>query len=272
MAGAAERTALALKRSAPLHDGTLSEHIKPLKAAELVAQRLRAQIIRGELGEEDVLPSESALMERFNVSRPTLREAFRVLEAENLISIRRGARGGAEIHVPDNEMVARYLGFVLEFRGTTVEDVYTARGWIEVSAVRKLALKHTKADIAALRKRQAEIEELSLPQPMRFAHNSLTFHQLAVELTGNQTFAVLSGVVNAILLRSNESVTRTALAEGHAPEGNAQAHAEHARLIDLIEEKDADGAEALWRNHCGFFAATALAGADAHSVLDLLDR
>ena len=69
---------------------------------------------------------------------------------------------------------------------------------------------------------------------------------------------MLSGVVNAILLRSNESVTRTALAEGHAPVGNEQAHSEHAQLIDLIEEKDADGAEELWRNHCSFFSAAAI--------------
>ena len=45
----------------------------------------------------DQLPPESALMEQFGVSRPTLREAFRILEAEGAISIRRGVRGGARL-------------------------------------------------------------------------------------------------------------------------------------------------------------------------------
>ena len=65
------------------------------KMAELVAGDLRRRILRGELVENDALPSESALMQRFGVSRPTLREAFRVLESESLISVRRGAHGGA---------------------------------------------------------------------------------------------------------------------------------------------------------------------------------
>jgi DNA-binding FadR family transcriptional regulator len=50
--------------------------------AELVADRIRRQIIRGEVRAGDALPPETALMESFGVSRPTLREAFRVLEAE----------------------------------------------------------------------------------------------------------------------------------------------------------------------------------------------
>src|SRR3954454_24717649 len=53
------------------------------KTAELVARSLRRQIISGELGQGEALPPESALMEQFGVSRPTLREAFRVLESES---------------------------------------------------------------------------------------------------------------------------------------------------------------------------------------------
>ena len=93
------------------------------KAAELVAADLRRQIIRGELSEGDALPPESELMVRFGVSRPTLREAFRVLESENLIAIRRGARGGARVQPPGREVAARYAAFTLEYRGVTLRDV-----------------------------------------------------------------------------------------------------------------------------------------------------
>ena len=69
--------------------------IRVPKTAELVADRLRRQIIRGELREGDSLPPEADLMAAYGISRPTLREAFRVLESEGLIDVHRGSRGGA---------------------------------------------------------------------------------------------------------------------------------------------------------------------------------
>ena len=61
------------------------------KTGELIATYLRRQIVRGELRPGETLPAESQLMEQFSVSRPTLREAFHILEAETLISVRRGS-------------------------------------------------------------------------------------------------------------------------------------------------------------------------------------
>src|SRR5439155_10979415 len=101
------------------------------KMAELVAQQLRRQIVSAELSEGDALPSEAALMAQFGVSRPTLREAFRVLEAEGLITVRRGAHGGARVRTPNDDAAGRYAGLVLEYRGATLSDVYDARNIIE---------------------------------------------------------------------------------------------------------------------------------------------
>ena len=109
------------------------------KAAELVAASLRRQIVRGQLKEGDALPHESVLMATFAVSRPTLREAFRVLESERLIRVRRGAHGGARVHVPDSDVAARFTGLVLQHRGATVADVLEARALIEPPAAAILA-------------------------------------------------------------------------------------------------------------------------------------
>jgi DNA-binding FadR family transcriptional regulator len=62
------------------------------KVAELVANAIRAQIVSGELREGDALESEAVLLDRYGVSRGTLREAMRMLEADSLISTTRGAR------------------------------------------------------------------------------------------------------------------------------------------------------------------------------------
>src|SRR3954452_7008063 len=121
-----------------------ASRVRVPKMAELVAQQLRRQIIRGELSEGEALPSEAVLMTRFGVSRPTLREAFRVLESEALINVRRGAHGGARVQIPNGDVAARYAGLVLEFRGPTLEDVYEARSIMEPPCARKLAFGRSK--------------------------------------------------------------------------------------------------------------------------------
>src|ERR1700741_5250437 len=103
------------------------ERIHVPKTSEIVADKIRAQIVRGELNESDTLPPEGQLMETLGISRPTLREAFRILEAEGVISVVRGSRPGAKVHKPSVDLVSRYAGYVLQSQGTTIADLYQAR-------------------------------------------------------------------------------------------------------------------------------------------------
>src|SRR6202165_6341277 len=69
--------------------------IRSPKTAELVVRTLRRMVVDGQLKDGDFLPNEAELMSHFGVSRPTLREAVRVLESERLVEVRRGSRIGA---------------------------------------------------------------------------------------------------------------------------------------------------------------------------------
>jgi DNA-binding FadR family transcriptional regulator len=109
------------------------------KMADRVATVLRRMFIRGEIPEGTMLPPESELMERFGVSRPTLREAFRVLESESLIEVQRGVRGGARVTRPRRKTLARYAGLILEYEGVTLKDVYDARVTLETPMIVQLA-------------------------------------------------------------------------------------------------------------------------------------
>ena len=76
------------------------------KMAELLATRIRRQIILGQLAEGELLLPEAQLLEQSGVSRPTLREAFRILESESFIAVNRGSRGGARILAPKIDVAA----------------------------------------------------------------------------------------------------------------------------------------------------------------------
>src|ERR1700726_3871307 len=145
----------------------LGHRIRVPKTAELVAAELRRKIVRGELAEGDALPSEATLMAEFAVSRPTLREAFRVLESESLISIRRGARGGARVQLPNGNVAAGYAGLVLEYRGTTLQDVYDARTFIEAPCAALPAHRRSEQDLARLKEAVAQAQQL-MDDPQAF--------------------------------------------------------------------------------------------------------
>jgi DNA-binding FadR family transcriptional regulator len=238
------------------------------KAAELVATDLRKEIIRGALQVGEALPSETALMGRYEVSRPTLREALRILENEGLISVKRGAHGGARVQLPDIGVAARYAALLLQVRNTTIEDVFQARRVLEPAAVRMLAERKGRSAIRALRNKHDE-EADCLFDPESFATAATEFHQLLVELAGNRTLAVFSAMVFEIVNRHHHATF--ASAPDRSSEFAEVGHEHHGRVLELIVAGEVDKAEAFWQFHIDGAAERALDSIGAKTLVDLLD-
>jgi DNA-binding FadR family transcriptional regulator len=241
------------------------------KMANMVAADLREQIIAGVLKEGDPLPPEDQLMEHARVARTTVREALRILESEGLLVVRRGARGGARIRTPSVSNVARYIGLVLQCEGATLRDVYDARLMLEAPAAGLLARADDRGDIvAALREALAD-EERVLDNPAELSRAYGRFHQLLVQLSGSQTFEVLTAVSNRII---QAQADRYMSSRGSQPErrrATDAAHRAHERLVDLIAAGATQDAEELWRKHLAAGDVELLADPEVNSVLDLLD-
>ena len=239
------------------------------KMAELIGDVLRRQIVHGDLKEGDALPSEAVLMEQFGVSRPTLREAFRVLESESLITIRRGAHGGARVKSPDQKIAARYAGLILEYRGTTLRDVFDARSVIESECAGLAAKNRTKRDLDRLEEIYESISQTESIAERIVKHGE--FDVAVVGASGNQTLIVLVSMLRSIIDKSTqESVLATADSPKTVKAYN-DAHRAHRRLIDLIRKRDADAATAHWRRHLDLAEEFVLStGVSEHSVLDLI--
>jgi DNA-binding FadR family transcriptional regulator len=227
---------------------SVDRKVRVPKVAELVASHLRRQIARGELAEGAALPNEAALMHRFQVSRPTLREAFRVLESESLITVRRGAHGGARVQLPSAEVAARYAGLILEHRGTTISDVYEARIVVEPQAVGLVAQRRTASGLEALREAIAEHETVA-DDPAASLRAHAAFHSLLIDLTGNATLRVLMGIVEQII---NSTVPPGSRPDTTSPARGSDGHLglrAHHEVVDLIEARDHAAAETLWHDH-----------------------
>ena len=251
--------------------------IRVQKTAEIVAGHIRGLIVRGELAEGDFLQSEAQLMERFATSRPTLREAFRILENERMISVSRGSRTGARVHRPGVESVARHAGFTLQAEGTTLGDIYAARLAIEPFAAGLAAEGATASKVKQLRAAVAELKkalaEKSLPE---YRVLVARFHLAVVDASGNKTLSLmirmLQGVIERHQARFRDDRSTLAALKGDARDKfYKDAMRSFDKIVDLIEMRDRDGAERHWRGHVATGNKVWLSGYDPKEVVDVLE-
>jgi DNA-binding FadR family transcriptional regulator len=238
------------------------------KAGEMVAAQLRRQIVLGELKEGDQLPPENVLMEQFGVSRPTLREAFRILEAEGAIAVRRGVRGGARVQVPDIGVAARHIGLLLQYRGALLSDVYEVRAVLEPAAAQMAARRRTSADLARLQEVLDRHRE-SIDDPGASFAADAEFHRLIVEMSGNETLQILVGMLTNIIREGDRSYAESHDWQ-HEQELAKIAIRAHTRLVELIRKRSGEEAEELWRKHLAESAKVVLGDRTTATVVELL--
>jgi DNA-binding FadR family transcriptional regulator len=240
------------------------------KTAEIVASRIRGQILRGQIREGEALPNESVMVDQLGVSRPTLREAFRLLEAEGLIVVRRGARGGATIVTPAVTATARQIGLLLQYRRATVADIFHARTLIEAPAAALLAERAT-AEIVQSLSESLEAEGEALDDPLAFSTRSTSFHEHVVQLSGSPTLGVFDSILAEIIRCHTERVVLSRSPDPAQPSDARRAHRAHAKLIELVDARDARGAEQFWHRHLTATIPFLLHTMPDQTVLDLFD-
>jgi GntR family transcriptional regulator, transcriptional repressor for pyruvate dehydrogenase complex len=242
--------------------------VRSPKTAELVAGTLRRMVVDGQLQDGDFLPNEADLMAHFGVSRPTLREAVRVLESERLVEVRRGSRTGARVRVPGPEIVARPAGLLLELSGATIADLMVARSGVEPLAARLLAETASPGALDELDRMLAE----DIPagwRSGRLAEATGEFQRRMVALSGNATLTIIAGMLHEITVR------HTAFA---IKEHRKMSKADYdtlirscKRLMGLLRNGDGPAAEAHWRKHLDVSRDLLLAGLENVKVRDVVN-
>lgn len=264
-----------MARNTPLAPMIGPEGVAPLsgspirspKTAELVAGTLRRMVVEGQLKEGDFLPNEAELMTHFGVSRPTLREAVRVLESERLVEVRRGSRTGARVRVPGPEIVARPAGLLLELSGATIADLLTAKAGIEPMAARLLA-EFGSTD--AFDELDQLLEELVADghESARLAESTGLFHLRVVQLSGNETLSIVAGMLHEITVRHMAFVfkERRPVSKGDFD----KLIRSYRKLMQFLRAGDAAGAEAHWRRHLDATRELLLTGLERVAIRDVM--
>jgi DNA-binding FadR family transcriptional regulator len=161
---------------------------KAERLPEVVATALRRRIADERLSDGAPLGRLADLAAEFDVSRPSIREALRILEAQGMITVAKGARGGVVVREPDEQITARAIACVLQSRGTSLCDVLDARCTIEAAIARAVAASPEGTAAAAFRGAANDCDR-----------GDSTFRRELIALTGNQTLRILTATLDAIL-------------------------------------------------------------------------
>jgi DNA-binding FadR family transcriptional regulator len=222
------------------------------RLADVVADKLRSRILSGELPDGSMLPKQDDLLAEFRVSPPSLREALRILEAEGLVTVRRGNVGGATVHEPKAAKAAYMLAMVLERKQVGLDDVSQGIARLEPSCAAACAQRvdRARAVLPALAASMADAEG-SLDDPELFASAQRAFHERMVATCGNETLMVVVGAVEAIWSSQVREARdrRRSMAVIKDRAGRVLALGEHRALFAAIEAGDAALAERLDREH-----------------------
>jgi DNA-binding FadR family transcriptional regulator len=211
------------------------------RASELLAQQIRAAVILGDLPEGRALPFEKELADQFGVSRATVREGLRVLEAEGLIVTRAGRGGGAIVRRPTSRSHTRSLALLLRFDGTSLQELLEARRAIEPHCSRLAAERITGAQLAELRDMVDQLHAL-VDDPPAYLALQIRFHLLIANAAQNNVLRIYGTSLAELTYEQIQRVrfTREDLRAGI--EGCAA-------VLEALEQRDGAWAEQRLAKH-----------------------
>src|SRR3954466_3100119 len=194
-------------------------------ASEQVAVQIQHYVQEEGLGPGDFLGREEDLAAEFGVSRPTLREALKLLSSGKLIRASKGPGGGIFIARTAEEGMSQSLSdaiaMMLETGSVTLEELLDARLLLEVPLAGRAAFQASGQNLEALR--------AAVP-------GSADFHRAIAAAAGNRMLQALTGWIVEVLQPSLDAALEGAIGESAVVE-------QHEALLSAIAKGDAPRAE-----------------------------
>lgn len=211
--------------------------VRLVRASEDIVEQIKEAVFSGKLLPGDRLPSERDLVHEFGVSRVTIREAIRTLEASGILRVKVGVNGGAFVAEPSTEHVRESLTMLVKRQKATLQEIAEARRVVEIAIAGMAALRADESDIEAMERalaayRQAITDNDSGTPP------SLEFHA-----------ALAKAAKNPVLLPTVESLQfaiSDALDGAGMPQEAIQANLElHRAILEAVRRRDSVEARRL---------------------------
>jgi GntR family transcriptional regulator, transcriptional repressor for pyruvate dehydrogenase complex len=215
--------------------------LKPVRAANKVEQAVAAvkeYIMGGDLKPGQKLPPETEMARRIGVSKFSMREALRVLEAQGVVEITQGRR--TRVSAPSAKPSTEILSLALRRSKSSLLDLVEARECLESAIVRLAALRAEPVHIERMRK-SIEAIDRNRGDLGRCINEDLEFHNALVMASRNIVFEWMLAPLAVLLKESRRETILTAGVE-RVLDG-------HRSILNAVEARDPDKAVECMRLH-----------------------
>jgi DNA-binding FadR family transcriptional regulator len=218
------------------------QRVRPVRASDEIVRQFRQALFEGRLQAGDALGSEQQLAQDFGVSRTTVRDALRFLEAAGMVEVRTGVKGGVRVAHGDPERFADGLAVQLKLVGLDPLDALAAQTGLEWVAAELAAANRTPEDLAELERLVASSAAL-VDAGTAFTEAANAFHAAVVRCARNWAIALNVRAIREVL---HEHYLRTT-----TPERARRVVRTHRAIYKAILQHDAGRAGQLMRDHLG---------------------
>ena len=213
-----------------------------------VADEIKNWVVEGDLRKGDKLPNEAEMIAQFGVSKGTVREAMRILEAQGLIVTKTGPGGGSSVDEVTRDRATSLLANYFYFKDLSLSDIYQMRKALEPELAASLVGRLTEEQLA-------ELSELAQQNPSPATDSeeekqqhiaSLAFHAHLADLSNNHLLGFVISFMARIL--TDLTVYRR-LYEPPNRELWEHGRRHQIDLVNALAAGDADQARAIMLSH-----------------------
>ncbi|MGD9941783.1 MAG: FadR/GntR family transcriptional regulator [Burkholderiaceae bacterium] len=224
------------------------ERIEVPKSCDLLAEQLRGKILTGVYPADSPLPAERELVALSGLSRGSVREALRLLEADGLVRTRPGRYGGSVVCRPTDELLARQVAMFAKGRGVTISSLIAAREALEPMLAQLAAQHRTETDLATLEAISARLDEAALTDNDEFLEQNLRWHYAVAVASHNDLLRAFMASLTELI----EEATR--VKDVVTDEIRVTVARAHRRVLDAIVAQDADAARRRMQRHVSAYS------------------
>jgi DNA-binding FadR family transcriptional regulator len=244
------------------------QQVQPVRLYQRIVEQVEDALARGELKPGQRLPSERELAVQFGASRPTVREALRVLESSGLVRSRPGDPNGPEILPFSPTGLTQQMTRLAQVEEMSIAELVSFRMILDGSANMLAARLRSEAELAAMDMTIAVMKAAIAKGFTEFSEADMAFHDSVAQASRNSLIQVCNMVVRGVVLSLiSDKVTRARNSKALMRESLLH----HQEVLEAIRQGDGPAAARISRQNLYDYYSGYVPKRDRGALLALLE-